>query len=388
MWTQLQSLSAAHAFNRRLRNQLTNYQGNSDWRNLKVPSIAYLEPDKLDSPEIYERLIASYRNATRGDAVLGDGAWKVLSMNCHRELDGYLRDGDSKSVGKILAKMFRDPVTSGLALGETAYFATKKNPYPAALDWHDKAISFGQAVGVVPLQNPEQGAYGNLLHLDSIDVFRRSIERVGLAAFPPQVGSLFGVQFDSGVVPTNHLFHLYAAYRISTLFSDQQPACLEIGGGVGLLAYVAASMGIRQYCIVDLPLVNVLQGYVLLRSGLADTVQLYGEEPPISESRISLLPSNTIDEVGSRSFDLVINQDSLPEMGYQTMIGYIKSIQRISKGYFLSINQEARASNGSGSSQGWVHDVCRAESGMKLLYRAPYWLRKGYAEELYRIIGA
>jgi hypothetical protein len=72
-------------------------------------------------------------------------------------------------------------------------------------------------------------------------------------------------------------------------------------------------------------------------------------------------------------------------MSKETMNDYLKSIQKIGRGYFLSINQEAQVSSGLDSSQGWVYDICRKEPGLKLVYRAPYWMRKGYVEELYRI---
>lgn len=371
---------------RRMRNLLLNYQGLSDWRNLHVPTIDYQSPDKSDDTHIYQRLITAYHKAISGRDESGDGVWETFSANCHTQLAEYLKQGDCKNVGLILSQMFRDPVTSGLMLGKGTYIATRNDPYSVGLDWHDKAISLGQAVGVVPVQNPEQGTYGTILHLDSLDIFRRSIERLGFAPLPPQVGAMFGIRFAGGCIPVNYLLHLYTAHRLSTISPGKVDSCLEIGGGVGLLAYVVVSMGIKQYCIVDLPLVNVLQGYLLLKSDLADSVQLFGEDEIISESKIKILPSTAVDALPPKSFDLIINQDSLPELSKETMDGYLKVIQRVSKGYFLSINQEARAPTGLNSNQGWVHDACRGEQGMKLIYRAPYWMRKGYVEELYKII--
>ena len=368
-------------------NKMFNYQGNPNWKNLAVPSIHYLSPDESDNTQICQRLIVAYNKAISDRDESGDGVWEGLSSSCHTELLGHLKSGDCKELGLILSQMFVNPVTTGLMLGKGSFITTRKNPYFVALDWHDKAISLGQAMGVVPMQNPEQGIYGNILHLDSLDIFHRSIDRLGCHPLPPQVGAMFGVRTAEGVVPVNYLLHLYTAQRLSTISNQKTDCYLEIGGGVGLLAYIVASMGAKQYSIIDLPLVNVLQGYVLLKSDLAKSVQLFGEDDLDLESVIKILPTSIIGELPTKSFDIIINQDSLPEMAKGTMNGYLEAIQRLSKqnGLFLSINQEAQAPSGAGSEQGWVHDACRGEKGMKILYRVPYWLRKGYVEELYSI---
>jgi hypothetical protein len=217
---------------RRILNQLANYQSNSSWRKFDVPSIDYLPPDKTDDTQLYQRLITAYQNATSIKSDRGDGLWNFFSNNYHSKLAAFLKNGDCENVGLILGQMFRDPVTSGLALGEGTYLATRKNSYLASLDWHDKALSFGQAAGVVPVQNPEQGEYGTILHLDSIDVLLRTVERLGMEALPPQIGAIFGVRFGSGVIPVNHLLHLYTGHRISIILPDKTGSCLEIGGGL------------------------------------------------------------------------------------------------------------------------------------------------------------
>ncbi len=364
---------------------LTNYQCNPAWRKLNVPSIDYLPPDISDDTHLYQRLITSYQKATSIKSDRGDGTWKIFSNKYHSQLAAYLEQGDTENVGLILSKMFRDPVTSGLALGEGTYLASMKDPYLFSLDWHDKALSLGQAAGIVPVQNPEQGEYGTILNFDSIDILRRTVERLELPPLPPQIGAMFGVRFGNGVVPNNYLLHLYTAHRASTILPEKTCTCLEIGGGVGLLAYIMASIGFKQYYIVDLPLVNTLQAYLLLKSDLAERVRLFGEENINSEFSINIFPSSHINKLPAKFFDLIINQDSFPEMNKETMNGYLKSIQKKGRGYFLSINQESQVSYGVNSMQGWVSDVCRKEPNLRMIYRSPYWIRKGYVEELYKV---
>ena len=88
---------------RGMRNLLLNYQGLSDWRNLHVPTIDYLSPDKSDDTHIYQRLIAAYHKATSGGEESGDGVWETFSANCHTQLAEYLKQGDCKNVGLILS---------------------------------------------------------------------------------------------------------------------------------------------------------------------------------------------------------------------------------------------------------------------------------------------
>ena len=364
---------------------LANYQCNPAWRKLNVPNIDYLPSDKYDDTHLYQRLITSYQKATSIKSDKGDGVWKIFSNKYHSQLAAYLEHGDTENVGLILSKMFRDPVTSGLALGEETYLATMKNPYSSSLDWHDKALSLGQAAGIVSVQNPEQGKYGTILNNDSVDILRRTVEQLELPPLPPQIGAMFGVRFGNGVVPVNYLQHLYTAHRASTILPEKTCTCLEIGGGVGFLAYIMASIGFKQYYIVDLPLVNTLQAYLLLKSDLAERVRLFGEDKINTEFSIHILPSSHVNELPAKFFDLIINQDSFPEMNKETMIGYLKSIQIKGRGYFLSINHEAQTSYGMNSMQGCVYDICRKEPGLRMIYRNPYWMRKGYVEELYKV---
>ena len=364
--------------------QLLNHQGNLNLFRLPVPPIDYLPPD-VPNEAICQRLIRAYRHADTGKSA--DGVWESIDARCHRALIGFLRAEDVSNVARVLSQMFVDPVTSGLALGRDAYVLTKRDPYLPALDWHDKAIALGVACGVIPAQNPEQGEYGTQLRLDSVDVLRRVAEFLRIDPAPPQVGGLFGVRFASSVIPVNQLLHVYTAHRITTLAGARPYSCLEIGGGVGLLAYLAHSMGARRFCIADLPLVNVLQGYVLLSSGVAGAVRLFGEQDSPDERTISIVPDWYVEQMEPRSFDLVVNQDSMPEMAHATMRRYLTVIPKIAHGYFLSINQEAQAPAPGTDPQGWVHAACRSSAQLQLLYRAPYWLRKGYVEEVYRIAG-
>lgn len=349
-----------------------------------LPTIDFLPPDEPDEL-ITRRLLTAYQKATAAGGAGPDGLWSGFASVYQQEFEGYLRAGDCSNVARVLAQMFRHPVTSGLALGADTYAMTMKDARPSAADWRHKAVYLGVGCGVLSAQCPEQGEYGTLENRDSLAVLLNVAERLGIDPIPPQAGAYFGARLAGKIVSINYLHHIYTAHRIKSILQRDSWDCLEIGGGVGFLAYSASQFGSRRFCIVDLPLVNVLQGYYLLKSSLASRVRLFGEESSSTSHEIQIVPNWFIEQLESKSFDIVVNQDSFPEMGDDTMRDYLNSVPRLSRGYFLSINQEARAASGETTRHGWVHDVCRQMPNFKQIYRAPYWTREGYVEELFRV---
>ena len=111
----------------------------------------------------------------------------------------------------------------------------------------------------------------------------------------------------------------------------------------------------------------VAQGYFLGRTLGEDSVCLFGEDRP----GIRVLPPAAFLEAADR-YDLVVNVDSLTEMAAETAAAYCGAI-KARAGVFLSINHEGNPFT--------VQEVC-AKVGMPLMSRAPYWLRRGYVEEV------
>jgi hypothetical protein len=99
---------------------------------------------------------------------------------------------------------------------------------------------------------------------------------------------------------------------------------------------------------------------------------------------VRVLPTHAIDEV-RETFDLVLNQDSFPEMHPTTVRDYLGWIGRVCSGRLLSINHESRTTNGDVLRRGGVPMIIEEHGGFERLDRFPYWLRKGYVAELYRV---
>ena len=87
---------------------------------------------------------------------------------------------------------------------------------------------------------------------------------------------------------------------------------------------------------------------------------------------------------GPRS--LTMNQDSFPEIEERIVRRYFEDIARTSR-RFLSINHESQPMVGHHHHLN-VSRILEGDPRFKRLYRARYWLREGYAEELYEIAGA
>jgi hypothetical protein len=86
----------------------------------------------------------------------------------------------------------------------------------------------------------------------------------------------------------------------------------------------------------------------------------------------------------SGAFSLTLNQDSFPEITQCLVVEYLRRIERTTDKYFLSINQEAQAPMES-RRQNSVPAMIRNFEHLHRLYRIPYWIRKGYVEELYEL---
>jgi hypothetical protein len=147
----------------------------------------------------------------------------------------------------------------------------------------------------------------------------------------------------------------------------------EIGAGLGRVAYYARCLGIADYTIVDVPIVNVIG---------PDRIVLCGEARPHDTSSVVIAPAQSFGDASLGSFDLVLNQDSLPELGPTVAADYVRKIRGCAQ-RFLSINHEAETAISASSRHQVVHRVVDEVGGHRTIHRFPYWLRTGYVEELF-----
>jgi hypothetical protein len=239
----------------------------------------------------------------------------------------------------------------------------------------DALICLAEAIGARRVENPEE--YNWWPRRTSTDEVIAEIEKV--LDFPISVPnpypSEYGLFSKRGVMSYRVPQAIYQAWRISQLVSGiSNPKILEIGGGLGRTAYYTSKFGITDYTIVDIPISSLAQGYFLGTVLGAEAVLLYGEANLAdSEAEKTKVVSPSSFFEGSGHYDLIVNVDSLTEIGEEVAKEYWLAIQKRAD-VFLSINHEE---NGFTVSQ-----FIEERTGVAKSIRYPYWLRRGYTEEV------
>ena len=337
----------------------------------RLPAMEFAVPSV--GPEdmaIARRLIAAWHHISAAAAGRADteGMWAARTRGFaafHRAL----REGDADALAGMLAGLFQSHLAHGIAMGRTTAALARHAPEQFAAGWCDRLLRLAEGLGLARVRSAEQSDYAS--PLEYADMFERIETALGFPLVFPEVGAPFGVRLGKNLLPEHAFSHAYAAWRIGQLGAG--PHLAEIGGGFGGLAWFLARPE-RRYTILDLPFTNVVQGWFLLKAGL--TVSLAGEP----EAAIRVLPWWEIGR--DEAYDLVINQDSIPEMPPETAEAYVARIRAIAP-LFYSVNQEAAAPNTDAFRQTVVPELVERDGGYRRLSRNLFWLRDGYVEEVY-----
>jgi hypothetical protein len=113
-------------------------------------------------------------------------------------------------------------------------------------------------------------------------------------------------------------------------------------------------------------------------------VSLYGEAAKPNDAGVRVLPAGALTSAGDHRFDLVLNQDSFPEMAPATVRDYLVWIRSCAK-RLLSINHESKPPYGRDLAHASVPEEIARVGGFELHDRYPYWLRRGYVVEVYGV---
>jgi hypothetical protein len=346
----------------------------------------------LDDIKIAERLLTAYQLSmadNRAQSSGNDDLWTHI-----REIQptfiSTLETGDASELAAYLCNLSRHDASHGTLQGYREYLKIKFNPKYRrfiSLQIKDKLVALAEAVGAVASENPEQGEWGKLINLP-VDELVQSIEAViGIDISPPSIdGGLLKLHGSSACFHERDLNAVFTAWSLRNMIGDMVGSSIcEIGAGTGRVAYWAWKFGVQSYAIVDLPHINVLQGFYLLKSLPDAPIRLYGE-PEFSEvGGIEISPTYCIKDFSTHQFDLVLNQDSFPEIHQEIVRQYLGDIKKISRQYFLSINHESCPPGVGDFTHVNVQAIVEEVGGYHRLWRMPYWLRRGYNMELYEV---
>jgi hypothetical protein len=311
--------------------------------------------------------------------------WTTIVDTHHGDLAS-LREGRLREADDILARAFTTALGHGIQQEHNSTSALRESePFRnfVMAEYVDKLVALAESVRAIPVYNPEVGKeFSPFLKKSPDELLDRIEQKIGVAikAPPFQLG-VWGLKTRRGIFTGRDFMALYTALRIRSLLPRRDARICEIGGGVGYLAYYCRFLSLHDVTIVDLPTVGALQGYFLMHNIGADRVSLSGE-PAVADSVKLWCPAEFHSD--QHRWDIVVNTDSLPELGRATALSYLGRIAKMGATFF-SINQESRIPRTAkrNDQQERVADLCDKANGFDCVYRAPYWLRRGYVEEFY-----
>jgi hypothetical protein len=341
------------------------------------------DPDR-EIPLI-QRLLAAYHRVAAKEAKhkRPEDLWSVLEQSIFPDFIDMVQRKDAGALAEYMRQFFAKTISHGTYQGALAT-AGLENPGSAAYVAGfiaDSLASVAEAIGLLRVENPEQGHYGENLFRQPDEILDRITNELKINPVAPNVaGRKFGVSTRRGIVSLTDLRALYAAYRIREIVSPagRGASVCEIGGGIGCVAFYAQLLGVKNYTIIDIPAISFMQGYWLSRALPDVPVTFYGERS-FGRSGIRLLPPSSF---GKSKFDLVYNQDSFPEMHRSHSVRYLLKARSITP-LLLSINQEGENPQTPTSNQPVVADLIAEVGRYRRLYRFHNWVRAGYVEELY-----
>jgi hypothetical protein len=314
----------------------------------------------------------------------GDSVWSEFSKRSRYIHESLLAQSDER-----ITQILEDPIPTSLFHGYYSVvrdldFNEHSHEARKLREWvvqqiFECLVRLAQATGATRLWNPERmqpepDGKESITPGSSEDLLTELDREIGLRMdFPNPIQGEFGLPTTRGIASYRAPHAIYQAWRTQKLLGETTKASvLEIGAGMGRTAYYARHLGITDFTIVDLPLANVAQANFLGRILGPEAIWMLGD--PVSEQagRIRICPPEWLANT-DKEFNVILNVDSITEMDSPHAVNYINEIIRRTT-MFLSINHEANPLS--------VRDLL-SKCGIKTrTLRYPYWLRKGYVEEI------
>jgi hypothetical protein len=340
-------------------------------------------PPSLD---LCKRIVDSFGKARATYEVERDSTWFFIQRRSQQPFLDAIADPSGKALQGFLHDIYQGKALQGM---DQHARVTQGPGLGYALAAYDALVRVCEAIGVLSLENPfpsHRDERNKNVKIAPDELLSGLDAALGFRVMPALVGhGKIGLKTSRGVFNYRDFMNLYTGYRVHQLVSDlKDPWVVEIGGGFGKAALYAWQLGVRCYTIIDLPYVNALQAFLLGTCLPGGRVNLFGETEQAGQPGvIDILPPIRFGTL--QSIDLVLNQNSLPEMGRANALGYLQQ-SRANARRFLSINQEAaKTMTPDGVRQNVVRELVNAVGGYRLVHRLPFWMRQDHVEELYVI---
>ena len=230
------------------------------------------EPDPKTDIPLANRLIAAYHRASRADVKRNkqEDQWTLLERSIFPDFIDILQRKDAHAFADYMRSFFARSISHGTFQGTEATKGLKDPGSAASVAGRtlDALASACEAMGLLRVENPEQGHYGENLFREPDELIDLLESFLKIDAIPPNAaGKKFGIRTRKGILALTDVRALYAARRIQEIIGPvRSPSVCEIGGGIGGVAYNCQLLGIKNYTIIDLPAIPVMQGYWLTRA--------------------------------------------------------------------------------------------------------------------------
>jgi len=304
-----------------------------------------------------------------------DGVWERLKITAHGEAYRLLASKDVDGLADYLRNGLRTTLCNGLGAGAVNF------QMMSGTDWRDPVLrlvdglaTLAEAIGALPYEHPAM-QYGQNIHLAIAELTDAIERKLGFPINRPDVMGIYGIGRDGGVIDIRVPDDAYCAYRMRLVCGEiSNTRFIEVGGGSGGMALFALRAGATHWPIVDLPIVNVVQGFFLIKCLGENAVRLFGEDNP--SAAVEALPYWEFFD-RARDYSVVFNRTSLPEIPRDRVDEYLAEIEARGAS-LLSINYEAGAPATLN-----LHQHIAGRGKLECRFRHPYWIRKGYVEELF-----
>jgi SAM-dependent methyltransferase len=335
--------------------------------------------------EVCQRLLAFYERQPDATPQCSQG-WRFLHGGSLLPLVDALRSKDVPRLANVLGCLYQNKVMYGLDssrqyleeydLGSGE--ATHLTPEFYLNGWLGLLRTVACNFGGAGVPNPEQGGPACPEPEVLVDIIEKGL---GFRLDFPGAGSVSGVNVAGRYIPHKLLDGAGVIATAMRLKCWPPNNVLEIGAGAAWLGYLCHQLRIPNYSIVDLPAVAVIGASVLATSISPGLVWLQGEPRSLLDVGSFVFGSaEPLKPLWEGSFDLVINQNSFPEIDPPQQEEYVKLLEWALRpgGVFLSINHETDAFN-----QRRAFIAMSASSSFKLTHRSPWWTRPGWVEEIW-----
>lgn len=366
--------------------------------NKSKASITKLEPALSEqggaSKDIASRIIRRYKSVVSksvdSDGLIPDSSmWGVLRLEHYSELCRLVEAGDVDPLAEYCSRIFRTDAVNGYSYGTTFNTSAFRWAYlPIAIEL--SVVTLAESLGILRAETHEQGqvAYWRMSFTEE-QLIEKLEAYFSIKIEAPRCGDPRGIMFGGRFLSRETCSHLYSAHRMREIIVRQglssELNIVEIGGGYGGTCYwLRKLMGDRvsRYAIVDLPEASVVQSY-FLGSAVPESLVLDGESMSGVNSPIELIPYFDLDKIDFQP-NVLVNQDSMPEMPESEIERYLGWGSKNLKGVFISFNQEAY-SPWAGVPQVHVPTVASRWPEYRRVSRETSWDRRGYVEECYLV---